>query len=470
MATPTPTPTPIPQPPGVPLLGNIFDVDPSNTWWSLKTLSEKYGEIFQIKVLGHRLVFVASAALAEEVCDQKRFRKFVGGPIVEIRAAVHDSLFTAFDHEESWGVAHRILAPLLTPGRAAAHFDELLQCTDDLIAKWTGPGSGARVRPLADLNLLTLEATTLAFHGKKLDCLEPGQAEHPMIQAMEDATSEAMKRPNRPRLLNWLVHGAKLKKATKTMRAFAAELVRHRQDNPSDRRDMLWALLNARDPETGKALAESQVIDEIVTMSIGGSTAPCVLAAALYFLLQNPAAVGKARDEMAAVIGDGPLRHEHVAQLAYVAGVVRESLRLSCAAPGFNVEPIPRPGDTSPVLLAGGKYQIPHNQAMIVVLAGANRDPAVFEDPLAFRPERMMGESFEQLPAGVKKWFGNGKRECIGKHWAWEFLMVVAARLIREVDFAAADPNYALKQDGWFNIRPIDFVVQARPRSGGVQE
>lgn len=36
--------TPIPQPPGVPLLGNIFDVDPNNTWWSLKALAEKYGE------------------------------------------------------------------------------------------------------------------------------------------------------------------------------------------------------------------------------------------------------------------------------------------------------------------------------------------------------------------------------------------------------------------------------------------
>ncbi len=36
--------SPIPQPPGVPLLGNIFDVDPNNTWWSLKTLAEKYGE------------------------------------------------------------------------------------------------------------------------------------------------------------------------------------------------------------------------------------------------------------------------------------------------------------------------------------------------------------------------------------------------------------------------------------------
>ncbi len=42
--TPSTMSTPIPQPPGVPLLGNIFDVDPNNTWWSLKTLAEKYGE------------------------------------------------------------------------------------------------------------------------------------------------------------------------------------------------------------------------------------------------------------------------------------------------------------------------------------------------------------------------------------------------------------------------------------------
>ena len=37
-------PTPIPQPKGVPLLGNIFDVDTNNTWWSLRKLAEKYGE------------------------------------------------------------------------------------------------------------------------------------------------------------------------------------------------------------------------------------------------------------------------------------------------------------------------------------------------------------------------------------------------------------------------------------------
>jgi cytochrome P450 len=432
-------------------------------WDDVLTHDPLAGEIFQIKVLGHRIVFVASAALAEEICDEKRFRKYVGGPIVEIRYTVHDSLFTAYDHEESWGVAHRIVMPQLTPDAVTSHFDEVIQCTDDLIAKWSGLEAGARTRPLDDLNRLNLETTTLTFFGKKLNCLEG--PEHPVIKAMEDATSEAMKRPNRPKLLNWLIHDGKFKKATKVLRGFAADLVKDRQENPSERHDLLWTLLNAQDPQTGKALTESQVIDEIVTMPIGSSTAPCAIAAGIYFLLRTPDALVKARDEIDAVVGEGPFRQEHVSQLHYIAGLVRETLRLSCAAPGFNIEPIPKKGDESPVLLAGGKYQVPHNQALIIVLAGVNRDPAVFEEPLAFRPERMMGEAYEQLPSAVKKWFGNGKRECIGKHWAWEFLVVVMTKLIRELDFEAADPNYQFKQDGWFNIRPTDFSVKVKSRA-----
>ncbi|KAK3345834.1 cytochrome P450 [Lasiosphaeria hispida] len=455
--------TPIPQPPGVPLLGNIFDVDPSNTWWSLKTLAEKYGEIFQIGVLGHKIVFIASAALAEEICDEKRFRKYVGGPIVEIRYSVHDSLFTAFDHEESWGIHHRILAPLLTPEAVASHFHEISSCTDELIAQWKSLGAKNTITPLSDLNRLNLESTTLTMFGKKLNGLSG--PEHPMIQAMEDATSEAMRRPNRPKLLNLLIYGGKFKKATKTMRAYAADLVSHRAANPTDRHDILWALQNATDPDTGKALTAEQVIDEIVTMPIGTSTAPCALAACIHFLVQNPDVVARARAEVDAVVGNGPWTKEHVPQLEYIGGIVLETLRLSFAAPGFNIEPIPREGDQSPVLLAGGKYQVAHNQPLIIVLAGVNRDPAVFEEPLAFKPERMVGEAFEALPKGVKKWFGNGKRECIGKHWAWEFLVTVTAKIVSEIDLEAVDPGYVLKQDGWFNVRPAGFKVKVNPRT-----
>lgn len=61
----------------------------------------------------------------------------------------------------------------------------------------------------------------------------------------------------------------------------------------------------------------------------------------------------------------------------------------------------------------------PAKQTLIIVLHGVNRDPTVFERPETFKSERMVGEAFEKLPEGSKKWFGNGRRVCIGKDYAW---------------------------------------------------
>jgi len=159
------------------------------------------GEIFKITVLGQQIVFVASVALCEELCDEKRFRKFVGGPIVEIRYAVHDALFTAFENEPNWGIHHRILAPLITETAVAGWFTEVRDCALELTAKWRNLGGGSsQVSAIGELNRLDLETTTLCFYGRKLNGLTG--PEPAMIKAMDGATSEAIKRPTRPRFLN----------------------------------------------------------------------------------------------------------------------------------------------------------------------------------------------------------------------------------------------------------------------------
>ncbi|KAG8423965.1 hypothetical protein J3458_000806 [Metarhizium acridum] len=455
-------PQPIPRPPGVPLLGNIFSITPSNTWASLNKLSEEYGEIFKITVLGHTIVFVGSVALAEELCDQKRFRKYVGGPIVEIRAAVHDALFTAFDNESSWGVAHRIIAPHLSPeALGQQNFTEMRNLADELFEKWRKLEANTVISPLSDLQRLDLETVTLTLFGQKLNCLEG--PEHPMLKAMEDSTSEAMMRPTRLSLVNWLMYRNKFNKSIQTMRRYAADVVQYRKDNPTTRQDVLTAMMNNEDPETKKKLTDSQIIDEIVSMPIGSSTAPCLVTSAILLLLGNPDVISRARREIDAVVGAGDISIEQLDELKYVQAIVRESLRLSSPAPGFNIEPIPS-DSKAPVQLAGGKYQVAHNQPMVIVLAGVNRDPTVFEDPLTFKPERMMGEQFERLPEGARKWFGNGKRECIGKHHAWQWSVLVLAMMLQKVDFDMADPEYKLEKDGWFNVRPIGFKTKVKPR------
>ncbi|RYO94058.1 hypothetical protein DL766_004113 [Monosporascus sp. MC13-8B] len=386
--------TPTPQPSGVSLLGNIFDIDPSRTWESLKTVAEKYGEtVCQTPAIASRSSSWRGPALAEELCDEKRFRNFVGGPIIGIRYGVGDCLFAAFDHEESWGVAHRIIAPRLCRDAVAGMFDEMRDTTMELIAKWRSIGPGAnRVSTIGELNRLNLEA-------------------------MEEAPSEAMKRPTRPGFLNWPLYGGKLKRATSTMRAYAAEAARHRKENPSEHRDLFWALLKAKDPGTGKSLGESQVIDEVVAMPTCSSTAPCLPSQVIHSLMENPHVITNARGELDTVVGGegSPLSRCRVRAVAATTA--------------------------SPVLPGGGKYAVARDRAIIIVLAAINRDPAVFSDPLAFDLGHMTGEVFERLLHGVRRYFGNGNSG--------------------EVDFEKADPAYELKRDGRFNMRPVDFYAKS---------
>lgn len=424
-------------------------------------LISQIGEIFKITVLGQDIVFVGNVSLCEELCDEKRFRKFVGGPIVEIRKAVHASLFTAFADEPIWDVHHRILAPQLTPAAAEHYFAEVRDIAAELTAKWRGMDGKTPVSAIGELNRLDLETTTFCFFGRRLNGLTG--PEPPMIKAMDGGTGEAMQRPTRPKILNWLLYQSRFEKDCQAMRKYAADCLEYRKTHPTDRKDLLHFMINGKDPETGESLNEQQIIDEIVTMPIGSSTAPCVISSAIFYLLQNPDCIAKARKEIDSVIGSYQFTHEHLDALPYCAGIVRESLRLSAAAPGFNIEPLP--GTQGPVLLAGGKYQVPAKQTMIIVLHGVNRDPAVFDEPEAFRPERMVEEAFEKLPEGAKKWFGNGKRVCVGRHYAWMWNMITLVTLLKDVDFEMADSGYELKQDGWFNLRPVGFDIKVKSRA-----
>ena len=419
------------------------------------------GPIFKINALGTQIVFVGSASILEEICDETRFRKCVTGPVVEIRAAVHDSLFTAYDSEPMWGVAHRIMAPLLTPAAVETLFVEMRDSIAELATKWTKSGQQQRVDVLHDLQRLDVQTVTQCMFGQRLSCLEG--PEPVMIKAMHDSTMEAMKRPTRPKLLNRLFYQSGFDASIKVMRDFAADILAYRKSHPTPKNDLLNALINHKDPETGKGLNEQQIIDEIVTPYIGSSTAPCLMSFAIYYLVNNPKEITKARKEIDTVIGPkGELTLSHLSRLPYCTAVLRESLRLSAAAPGFNIEPLP--STKGPVELAGGEYQIPNNQVMIAVLAAVNRDPTVFSDPLAFRPERMLGEAYKKLPSSVKKGFGNGKRECIGKNYAWQWCMITLVTIMRDVDLGIADPGYKVAMDGAFNLEIRNFFALAGPR------
>ena len=142
--------TPIPSPPGLPLLGNVFDIDPQNQLASLKHLAEVYGKphfltqpshvkkhnlkttisgpIYELRLPSGNVIVVSNHELFDEICDEKRFGKKLNGPLTQLRSAVHDGLFTAHNGEHAWEVAHRILVPSFGPLAIRDMFDGRCKC------------------------------------------------------------------------------------------------------------------------------------------------------------------------------------------------------------------------------------------------------------------------------------------------------------------------------------------------------
>jgi len=155
-------PLPIPGPPGVPLLGNIPDIDLDHPIESLGRIADTYGEIFKLRLgRGDDKIFISSQNLLNELCDEKRFMKIVDGPLAQVRNLAYDGLFTAHPGEHNWEVAHRTLLPAFGPLSIREMFDEMHDIATQLVAKWARFGSEEKINVTDDFTRLTLDSIAL---------------------------------------------------------------------------------------------------------------------------------------------------------------------------------------------------------------------------------------------------------------------------------------------------------------------
>ena len=137
---------------------------------------------------------------------------------------------------------------------------------------------------------------------------------------------------------------------------------------------------------------------------------------------------------------------------------LRETLRLYPTAPAFTLRA------KSDQVLAE-KYLIKEGQCISVLLAKFHRDPEVYgPDAEKFRPERMYKEAFNALPPNAWKPFGNGKRACIGRSFAWQEAILAVATLLQVFHISKADQAYQLKIQTALTIKPTDFFMKAELR------
>ncbi|KAF7588493.1 hypothetical protein BBP40_005661 [Aspergillus hancockii] len=455
--------TPIPEPQGLPLLGNIKDVNPEFPLGSMVGLADELGEIYRLRFPGRTTVFISTYDLVNEVCDEKRFKKSVNSALSEVRNGVHDGLFTAREGEVNWGIAHRVLMPAFGPLSIKSMFDEMHDIATQLALKWARYGSETPIMVTDDFTRLTLDTLALCSMGFRFNSYYSPEL-HPFIEAMGDFLTMSGERPRRFPLpsIFYKSQDEKYEADIQVLRKTAEGVLKSRKAHKSDRRDLLTAMLEGVDSKTGQRMTDESIMDNLITFLIAGhETTSGLLSFAFYQLLKYPEIYRKAQQEVDEVVGQGTIKVEHLSKLPYISAILRETLRLNATIPLFTVEAYE---DT----LIGGKYAVNKGETIVSLLAKSHLDPAVYgEDANEFKPERMLDDNFNRLQREYPncwKPFGNGMRACIGRPFAWQEALLVMAMLLQNFDFEHVDRDYKLEIKQTLTIKPKDFLMTARLR------
>ncbi|VDS09483.1 putative bifunctional P-450/NADPH-P450 reductase 2 [Paracoccus haematequi] len=216
--------------------------------------------------------------------------------------------------------------------------------------------------------------------------------------------------------------------------------------------DLLDLLLDAADPETGRAMTRDELRDNLLTFIVAGhETTALTLAWALYLCAFDPAVQDRAAADAQAALGDRAATAADLDALPLIQRIVNEALRLY--PPAAFLSRTARAEDR-----LCGRQVLPGDTVMLPIYA-LHRHHLLWDRPDAFDPDRFLTtpDRYAFLP------FGAGPRICIGAGFALQEAVVILATLLARFRFTAIpgrDPQprmiLTLRPHGgvWLNVTP----------------
>jgi cytochrome P450 / NADPH-cytochrome P450 reductase len=213
--------------------------------------------------------------------------------------------------------------PAFGPVSIRGMYDDMHDIASQLAMKWARHGPNHPIMVTDDFTRLALDTIALCSMDFRFNSYY-SEKMHPFIAAMGDFLIECGKRNRRPPFASFFYRNAEQKFADdiELMRRTSDELLKHRRENPSNRKDLLTAMLNGVDPKTGGKLSDSSITDNLITFLIAGhETTSGLLSFAFFELLKHPRTYQKAQQEVDQVIGKEPIKIDHLSKLPYLAAV-----------------------------------------------------------------------------------------------------------------------------------------------------
>ncbi|GAB6023575.1 hypothetical protein CHUAL_008346 [Chamberlinius hualienensis] len=187
-------------------------------------------------------------------------------------------------------------------------------------------------------------------------------------------------------------------------------------------------LENAVENNNGKSpnISYEDIRDEVKTFILAGSdTTAATISFTLLCIANFPQVQIKVIEEIDSIFGetDRDVTMEDLSHLKYLECVIKETLRL--------FSPLQMIGRELEEDMNIDGYKLQAGTQILIFLNFIHRDPAVFDDPNAFDPDRFLPEQSSTRDHYAFVPFSAGSRNCVGQKYAMMEVKVALSKILR---------------------------------------
>lgn len=408
---------------------------------------EVYEQSFWSPPRSPRFLYVIDPGAIGEVLlhQSQRFEKGVLFRRM-LAPALGGALLTAEGAHWKW--QRQAAAPAFRHERIAAMTPLMTRAGEKALERWRAAGADARTDVAQDMVRTTFDVIldTMLSGGEGFD--------------IEEASCEIgvyLETIGRPGLVDFV--GAPLwmrgllkprgMRATRYLQRTVGDVIARRRATGAQRGDLLDMLMSATDPETGRAMSDVDVRDNLITfIGAGHETTALALTWALYLVGRHPPTEARLLAEIEAVAGADSITAAHVEKLAFTRQVVLEAMRLYPP-----VALLPRVARETATL---GDRRVEKGTVILIPVYALHRHAKLWDNPDAFDPDRFAPEKGLEKRRFAYMPFGAGPRICIGMQFALMEAVAILATLVRGAR-VTPDPDH--------RIRPL-LRITMRPEGG----
>lgn len=228
------------------------------------------------------------------------------------------------------------------------------------------------------------------------------------------------------------------------LRADVERMIARRRHAPPQG-DLIDLLMAAQDPDTGAAIDDATLRDNLLGFIVAGhETSAVALAWSIYLVSSHEPTLARVRAEIAEVAGAAPVVAEQVDRLVFTRQVLSEALRLY--PPAHILTRV-----CTRTIRVGG-VEIKKGARIIVPVYALHRHRLWWTNPDAFDPDRF-GPGKPTPDRHVYMPFGAGPRICLGASFAMTELVTLLATLVREASFTV-EPGHRVWPSAGLALKP----------------